>query len=113
MKKPPKHQTYNDSTTLKHQWRLFEPISMATKNLHHIPQLWPQIRRFRLPWIQYIPPEVISGLHFIPYAQHPSLSHPHRFVCFLLQHLQGCSATLTGSRIQTNKAVSSSEAGRP
>ena len=73
----------------------------------------PQIRRFRLPLVQYTAREVVSGLHFMAYAQQRSLSDARRFVGWLLEHLQSCGASLTGSRIQTDNGSESSAVGRP
>ena len=101
-KKRRKHRTKNDLRAVKQQWRLFEQIDVDTKDLDDIPELWPQIRRFRLPLVQYTAREVVSGLHFMAYAQQRSLSDARRFVGWLLEHLQGCGAPLTGSRIQTD-----------
>ena len=101
-KKRRKHRTKNDLRAVKQQWRLFEQIDIDTKDLDDIPELWPQIRRFRLPLVQYTAREVVSGLHFMAYAQQRSLSDARRFVGWLLEHLQSCGASLTGSRIQTD-----------
>ncbi len=101
-KKRRKHKTKNDLRAVKQRWRLFEQIDIDTKDLDDIPELWPQIRRFRLPRVQYTAREVVSGLHFIAYAQQRSLSDARHFVRLLLEHLQRCGVPLTGSRIQTD-----------
>ncbi|HLV01494.1 MAG TPA: helix-turn-helix domain-containing protein, partial [Acidobacteriota bacterium] len=89
-KKRRKHKTKNDLRHIKQQWRLFEQIGMDTKDLDDIPELWPQIRRLRLPKVQYTAREVVSGLHFVAYAQERSLTYANLFVKLLLGHLKSC-----------------------
>jgi transposase len=97
-----KHQTKNDLRKIKAQWRLFEQISMDTKDLDDIPEFWPQIRRARLPKVQYTAREVVSGLQFIAYAQERSLIYSSCFVNIIIQHLLKCGIRLDKSRIHTD-----------
>ena len=55
-----------------------------------------------MPLVQYTAREVVQWppLHGLRPAT--SLSDARRFVGWLLEHLQGCGAPLTGSRIQTD-----------
>lgn len=101
-KKRRKHKTKNDLRAVKAKWRLFEQISMDTKDLQDIPELWPQIRRHRLPTVQYTAREVVSGLHFLGFAQDRSLACANLFAELLLTHLQGCRVHFEDSRIQTD-----------
>ena len=93
--------------------RLFEQIDIDTKDLDDIPELWPQIRRFRLPLVQYTAREVVSGLHFMAYAQQRSLSDARRFVGWLLEHLQAAGPLSPALAFKPTTAVSSSAVGRP
>ncbi len=81
---------------------MFEQIDLDTKDLDDIPQLWPQIRHLGLPLIQYTAREVVSGLHFLGYAQERSLACSTLFARPLLQHLQSCGVNLAGCRFQTD-----------
>jgi hypothetical protein len=97
-----KHKTKNDLRAVKAAWRLFEQISLDTKDLVDIPELWTAIRLHNLPKVQYTAREVVSGLHFIAYAQERSLACATLFIRLLLDHLQGCGVNFSGCRIQTD-----------
>ncbi len=101
-RKRKKPHTKNDLRAVKAAWRLFEQTSIDTKDLEDIPELWPQIRKLNLPRIQYTAREVVSGLHFLAYAQERSLANSHLFAEVLLDHLQVCGADLQGARFQTD-----------
>ena len=104
-KKRRKHKTKNDLRAIKQQWRLFEQISMDTKDLNDIPELWPQIRRHGLPTVQYTAREVVSGLQFIGYAQERSLTYARLFARLLVDYLQSCGVSFRGCRIQTDNGA--------
>ncbi|MGH9338417.1 MAG: hypothetical protein ACRD1R_02220, partial [Acidobacteriota bacterium] len=76
---------------------------MDTKDLEDIPELWPQIRRHRLPTVQYTARQVVSGLHFLGDAQDRSLACANLFADLLLTHLYNCGVDFQDSRIQTDK----------
>ena len=97
-----KHLVKRDLRAVKAAWRLFEQIDLDTKDLDDIPPLWPQIRRLGLPLIQYTAREVVSGLHFLGYAQERSLACSTLFARLLLEHLQQCGVNLAGCRFQTD-----------
>ena len=97
-----KHQTKNDLRAVKATWRLFEQISIDTKDLIDIPELWLQIRSQNLPRVQYTAREVVSGLQFIAYAQERSMANSNLFAQLLIAHLQRCGVNLNGSRFQTD-----------
>lgn len=101
-KKRRKHRTKNDLRAVKSQWRLFEQISLDTKELIDIPELWPHLRRLGLPTTQFTAREVVTGLQFIGYSQECSLSSATCFVSLLLEHLGRCGVKLEGGRIQTD-----------
>jgi transposase len=97
-----KHKTKQDLRAVKAQWGLFEQTCMDTKDLNDIPELWPQIRRLRLPKVQYTAREVVSGMQFIGYGQERSLSYATLFAQIVLDHLLSCGLQLKDSRIQTD-----------
>jgi transposase len=97
-----KHRTKQDLRAIKAAWRLCEQMDIDTKDLIDIPELWPQIRQYRLPKVQYTAREVVSGLQFLAYAEERSLAYATLFAEILLAHLQRCGVDLTGCRIQTD-----------
>jgi transposase len=97
-----KHQTKNDLRAVKAAWKLFEQTCIDTKDLIDIPELWPQIRKLNLPRVQYTAREVVSGLHFIAYAQERSLANSRLFGQILIDHLQHCRVNLQQCRFQTD-----------
>jgi len=101
-RKRKKHRTKQDLRAVKAAWRLFEQVDLETKDLLDIPELWPQIRRLGLPKVQYAFREVVSGLHFIAYAQERSLSLATLFASLVLRRLQSCGATAAPGRWQTD-----------
>lgn len=101
-RKRKKHKTKQDLRAVKALWRLFEQISIDTKDLEDIPELWPQIRALGLPKIQYTAREVVSGLQFLGYAQERSLIYAALFAQRLIGHLLKSGVDLEGSRAQTD-----------
>ena len=101
-KKRRKHKTKNDLRAMKAGWRLFEQTCMDTKDLDDIPEMWPQIKRLRLPVIQYTAREVVSGMQFVAYADERALCYSTLFVQILLEHLKICRVNLDECRIQTD-----------
>ncbi len=97
-----KHKTKQDLRAVKALWRLFEQISIDTKDLEDIPELWPQIRALGLPKIQYTAREVVSGLQFIGYAEERALIYAALFAQRLIEHLLKAGVDLSGSRAQTD-----------
>ncbi|NIT58795.1 MAG: hypothetical protein GWN00_22005, partial [Aliifodinibius sp.] len=104
-KKRRKHKTKNDLRKIKASWRLFEQCCMDTKDLIDIPELWPQIRLYQLPKIQYTARDVVSGTQFIAYAQERSITYANLFAKIMIQHLQDCGVDLSDCRIQTDNGT--------
>ena len=101
-KKRRKHKTKQDLRAVKAKWRLFEQTCMDTKALDDIPELWPQIRRLKLPKVQYTAREVVSGMQFIAYAKERALCSATLFGELLSEHLLRCGVDLNACRIQTD-----------
>ena len=97
-----KHHVKRDLRAIKAQWRLFEQVDIDTKDLDDIPQMWPQIRRLGLPLVQYTAREVVSGLHFLAYAQERSLACSTLFAQLLIDHFQHCGVVLKNGHFQTD-----------
>jgi len=101
-KKRRKHRTKQDLRAVKAQWRIFEQTCLDTKDLDDIPELWPQIRRLKLPKVQYTAREVVSGMQFIAYAKERALCYATLFGELLIKHLLRCGVDLKHCRIQTD-----------
>jgi transposase len=97
-----KHATKHSLRAVKAQWRLFEQVDLDTKDLDDIPELYPQIRRHRLPLIQYTARDVTSGLMFVAYAQERSLACATCFAELLITHLDRCGVPRGNNRWQTD-----------
>lgn len=97
-----KHRAKNDLRAIKAKWRLFEQLDLDTKALDDIPELWPQIKRLGLPKVQYTCREVVSGLHFVAYAQETSLASATLFASIIQGHLRQNHAQLAPGRWQTD-----------
>jgi transposase len=104
-RKRKKHQTKNDLRAIKAKWRLFEQLDLDTKVLYDIPELWTPIKQLKIPTVQYTCREVVSGLHFIAYAQEISLPCATLFASIVQQHLQQCRATIAPGRWQTDNGA--------
>lgn len=101
-KKRRKHRTKQDLRAGKAQWRIFEQTCLDTKDLDDIPELWPQIRRLKLPKVQYTAREVVSGMQFIAYAKERALCYATLFGELLIKHLLRGGVDLKHCRIQTD-----------
>jgi len=97
-----KHKTKQNLREIKAKWKSFEQISIDTKDLIDIPEYWPQIRKARLPKVQYTARDVTSGIQFIAYADERSLCYSTLFVDIILNHLKACQVHFKNSRAQTD-----------
>jgi transposase len=97
-----KHKTKQDLREIKEKWNLFEQISIDTKDLIDIPEYWPQIRSLGLPRVQYTARDVVSGTHYIAYADEKALCYAAFFAKIILSHLSACQVHLKNSRAQTD-----------
>jgi transposase len=97
-----KHKTKQCLREVKRAWRLFEQMSVDTKDLCDIPELWAQAQRLGLPRYQYTAREVTSGWHYVSYAQECTLAYAKLFAEVLLSHLKSCGVKFRHSRLQTD-----------
>lgn len=97
-----KHKTKQRLREVKKAWRLFEQTCIDTKDLCDIPELWAQARALGLPRYQYTAREVVSGWHYVAYAQECTLAYAKLFAEVVLSHLIRCGVKLSGSRVQTD-----------
>jgi protein-S-isoprenylcysteine O-methyltransferase Ste14 len=97
-----KHKTKQCLREVKKAWRLFEQTCVDTKDLCDIPELWAQAQALGLPRYQYTAREVVSGWHYLAFAQECTLAYSKLFAEVILEHLQNCGVRLKGSRLQTD-----------
>jgi len=97
-----KHQRKRDLAEVKKRWRLFEQISVDTKELKDIPNYWPQMKGLALPRFQFTAREVRSGLMFLGYANEDTAANASVFARVLCAHLRASGVDLGGVRFQTD-----------
>lgn len=83
-----KHVTKQNLRAVKKQFALFEMSCEDTKDLCDIPEYWPQMKRRRLPQVQYTFREVSCGVQFLGFADERSLTHAELFADYVNEHLK-------------------------
>ncbi len=101
-KRRKKHVTKQNLRAVKRQWALFQQIDEDTKDLIDIPEYWPQMRRKRLPKVQYTARDVTSGMMFLGFADEKSLTYATLFAEYLNCRLQRGGANLSATVRQTD-----------
>jgi transposase len=100
-----KHKTKQCLREVKKQWRLFEQTCVDTKDLCDIPELWAQAKALGLPRYQYTAREVVSGWHYVAFAQECTLAYSKLFAEIVLSHLRACGVRFRRSRLQTDNVL--------
>jgi len=101
-KRRKKHQTKQCLREVKKRWALFQQIDEDTKDLWDIPEYYIQMKRKRLPRVQYTARDVTSGLLFMGFAQERSLTNTTLFAHYLNTELSRCGADLSHTTRQTD-----------
>jgi len=101
-KRRKKHQTKQSLREVKKRWALFQQIDEDTKDLWDIPEYYIQMKRNRLPRVQYTARDVTSGLLFMGFAQEKSLTHATLFADYLNTELSRLGADLSHTTRQTD-----------
>ena len=101
-KKKKKHVKKHNLRKKKAKWRAFEQIDFDTKYLNDIPEYYTQMKKFKLPKIQYTARDVSTGALFLGYADEISLNYASLFLAMVLKHLKHYNVNLEGTRIQTD-----------
>jgi len=83
-----KHVTKQNLRAVKKQFALFERACEDTKDLWDIPEYWPQMKRLRLPKVQYTFREVSCGVQFLGFADERSLTYAELFADYVNEHLK-------------------------
>jgi transposase len=104
-KRRKKHQTKQCLREMKKRWALFQQIDEDTKDLWDIPEYYIQMKRNRLPRVQYTARDVTSGLLFMGFAQERSLTHSTLFANYLNTELSRHGADLSHTTRQTDNGA--------
>ena len=101
-KRRKKHQTKQCLREVKKRWALFQQIDEDTKDLWDIPEYYGQMKRLRLPRVQYTARDVTSGLLYMGFAQERSLTNSTLFARYLNTELARRGADLSHTTRQTD-----------
>lgn len=82
-----KHVTKQNLRDIKKQFALFERVCEDTKDLHDIPEYWPQMMHKKLPKVQYTLREISCGVQFLGFADQRSMLHSELFAEYVNGHL--------------------------
>ena len=91
---------------VKKKFYLFQQSCEDTKDLTDIPEYWPQMKRLRLPAVQYTLREVSCGMLFLGFSDELSLTHATLFAEYINHYLSMYKALPdSGARRQTDNGV--------
>ncbi len=100
-----KHVTKQNLREVKKQFALFERSCEDTKDLFDIPEYWPQMKRLRLPKVQYTFREVSCGVQFLGFAGERSLTHATLFAKYINEHLERYAFIVEKGVRQTDNGI--------
>ncbi len=83
-----KYKTKQNLREVKKRYKLYEKACEDTKDLDDIPEYYMQMKKKKLPVVQYTHREVSTGIQFLAFADERSLSHATLFAKYINQHLQ-------------------------
>jgi hypothetical protein len=101
-KRHKKHKRKRDLRRIKKRWKLFNQITVDTKELKDIPHYWPQMKTLGLPKYQFTAREVRSGLMFLGSANHCTAYNACLFAQILCGHLNVCGVDMKSLKIQSD-----------
>jgi len=101
-----KHIVKQNLREVKKQFYFFQQACEDTKDLTDIPEYWPQMKRLRLPAVQYTLREISCGALFLGFSDELSLSHATLFAEYINHYLSMYKALPdSGARRQTDNGV--------
>ena len=100
-----KHVTKQNLREVKKRFKLFERSCEDTKDLCDIPEYWIQMKRLRLPQVQYTFREVSCGVQFLGFSDERSLTHATLFAEYINEHLKKHKLLLPEGNRQTDNGV--------
>jgi len=83
-----KYKTKQNLREIKKRYKLYEKVCEDTKDLDDIPEYYMQMKKKRLPVVQYTHREVSTGVQFLAFADERSLTHATLFAKYVNQHLE-------------------------
>lgn len=101
-KRRKKTDTKQNLRNVKKQFDLFQQSCEDTKDLFDIPEYWPQMKRKKLPKVQYTFREVSCGIQFLGFANERSLTHARLFAEYINEHLKKFNLLTAGDIRQTD-----------
>ena len=104
-KRRKKYITKQNLREIKKQFALFERVCEDTKDLDDIPEYWPQMKRNRLPQVQYTLREISCGVQFLGFADERSLTHSWLFAEYVNEHLKKYNLIIEKGIRQTDNGV--------
>jgi len=82
-----KYKTKQNLREVKKQYELYEKACEDTKDLDDIPEYYIQMKKNKLPIVQYTHREVSTGIQFLAFADERSLTHATLFGEYINKHL--------------------------
>ncbi len=100
-----KYITKRNLREVKKQFYLFQQSCEDTKDLTDIPEYWMQMRKLRLPQVQYTFREVSCGILFLGFSDELSLTHATLFAEYINAQMAKHKAFPEEGRRQTDNGV--------
>ncbi|MFH1846824.1 MAG: leucine zipper domain-containing protein [Candidatus Omnitrophota bacterium] len=83
-----KYKTKQNLREVKKRYKLYEKACEDTKDLDDIPEYYIQMKKKKLPVVQYTHREVSTGIQFLGFADERSLTHATEFAKYINKHLE-------------------------
>jgi hypothetical protein len=83
-----KYKTKQNLREVKKRYKLYEKACEDTKDLDDIPEYYIQMKKKRLPVVQYTHREVSTGIQFLGFGDERSLTHATAFAKYINNHLE-------------------------
>ena len=82
-----KHKTKQNLRAVKKEYKLYQQSCEDTKDLCDIPEYWGQMKKHKLPEVQYTHREVSCGIQFLGFSRERSLINSAIFAEYINRHL--------------------------
>ena len=83
-----KYKTKQNLREVKKKYELYKKACEDTKDLDDIPEYYIQMKKNKLPVVQYTHREVSTGIQFLAFADERSLTHATIFARYINKHLK-------------------------
>ncbi len=115
-KRPKKYKKKQNLRHFKKEWKFLQMIVEDTKDLHDIPEYYPQMKALKLPTVQYTARDVSTGMLLMRFAQERSLTNSTLSANYLNHMLSTSGINLSHTTRQTDNGseyIGSATAKRP